>query len=533
MFFEHLKRAAFGAGLAVALTAGPTTAPLAQDVLRVGNMGEPATLDPHHVAGVWENRIIGDMFMGLTTEGPDGSVVPGAAESWTVSDDGTSYTFKLRDHKWSDGTPVSADDFVFALRRILKPETAAKYASLLYPIKNAEELNSGQMEGMENLGVRAIDPKTLEITLKAPTPYFIEQLTHYTAFPVPKHLVEKYGDDWVKKEHIASNGAYVLEEWLPNTHVRLTKNADFFDAKNVAIEKVEFYPTEDRGAVQKRFRAGEIDIAKDFASEQFDFLKKELPEETRVAPYLGIYYYTINTKKPPFDDARVRQALSMVIDREAITDKVLKTGEVPAYSFVPPGTGNYGDPAYVSWMDMPYDERVAEAKALMEEAGYGPDNPLKFTLSYNTSENHKRIAIAVASMWKKALGVQAELFNQEVTPHYNKLEQNDFEVARAAWIADYNDPQNFLYLLETRTGRQNYGRWSNADFDKLMEQAATTTDMDKRADYLRQAEAIAMAEQPDIPIYYYVSKNLVSDKVDGWEANVKDVQRTRYLKLKP
>jgi oligopeptide transport system substrate-binding protein len=532
MRLKQIRRRALGVSLALALSGGLAGGALAQDVLRVGNMGEPATLDPHHVAGVWENRIIGDLFLGLTTEGPDGSVVPGAAESWTVSDDGTVYTFKLRDHTWSDGTPVTADDFVFALRRILMPETAAKYASLLYPIKNAEELNSAKMEGMENLGVRAVDDKTLEVTLKAPTPYFIEQLTHYTAFPVPKHLVEKYGDDWIKKENIASNGAYVLEEWVPNTHVRLTKNKDFYDAGNVAIEKVEFYPTEDRGAVQKRFRAGEIDIAKDFASEQFDFLKKELPDETQVAPYLGIYYYPINSNKPPFNDVRVRQALSMAIDREAITDKVLKTGEVPAYSFVPPGTGNYGDPAYVSWMDTPYAERVEKAKALLAEAGYGPDNPLKFTLSYNTSENHKRIAIAVTSMWKQNLGVEAELFNQEVTPHYDNLEQNNFDVARAGWIADYNDAQNFLYLLETRTGRQNYGRWSNAEFDKLMEQAATTTDMDKRAALLRQAEEIAMEEQPIIPIYYYVSKNLVSTKVVGWEANVKDVQRTRYLSLK-
>jgi oligopeptide transport system substrate-binding protein len=211
----------------------------------------------------------------------------------------------------------------------------------------------------------------------------------------------------------------------------------------------------------------------------------------------------------------------------------LKTGELPAYSFVPPGTGNYGDPAYVDWMDEAQEQRVEGAKALMAEAGYGPDNPLKLTLSYNTSENHKRIAIAVASMWKQNLGVQAELFNQEVTPHYNKLEGNDFDVARAGWIADYNDAQNFLYLLETRTGRQNYGRYSNPEYDRLMEQASTTTDMDKRAQYLHEAEAIAMEEQAIIPIYYYVSKNLVSTKVAGWEPNVKDIQRTRYLSLEP
>ncbi len=528
MLLKNFKRAALGFGLVVAL-AGTAQA---ETVLRVGNMGEPATLDPHHVAGVWENRIIGDMFLGLTTEGPDGEVVPGAAESWTISDDGLTYTFKLRDHSWSDGTPVTADDFVFALRRILSPEMAAKYASLLYPISNAENINNASLTDPSKLGARAIDSKTLEITLEAPTPYFIEQLTHYTAFPVPKHLVEAHGDDWIKKENIASNGAYVLDEWVPNTHVRLIKNADFYDAANVAIDKVEFFPSEDRGAVQKRFRSGEIDIAKDFASEQFDFLKKNLPDQTRVAPYLGIYYYPVNTTKPPFDDKRVRQALSMAIDRAAITDKVLKTGEVPAYSFVPPGTGNYGDPAFVDWMEVPYKERVEKAKALLAEAGYGPDNPVKLTLSYNTSENHKRIAIAVSAMWKQ-LGVQAELFNQEVTPHYNKLEQNDFDIARAGWIADYNDAQNFLYLLETRTGRQNYGRYSNPQFDDYMAKAATTTDMDKRAQYLRSAEAVAMEDQPVIPIYYYVSKNLVSENVVGWEANVKDIQRTRFLSIKP
>jgi len=351
--------------------------PLQAGELRIGNAGEPDTLDPHHASGTWENRIIGDMFMGLATEAADGSVIPGAAESWTVSDDGLVYTFALREHTWSDGTDVTADDFVFAMRRLLAPETAAEYASIMYSVSNAKALNEASMDGMENLGVKAIDDKTLEVTLEYPAPYFIEQLTHFTAFPVPKHKVEELGEDWVKPENIVSNAT-------------------------------------------KQFRAGEIDIQYDFASEQIDWLKENMPDETRISPYLGIYYYPINTSKPPFDNVDVRQALAMAIDREAITDKVLKTGEIPAYSFVPPDAGEYGEPAYVDWKDFSYEDRVAKATELLAAAGFDPENPLSLQLRYNTSENHKKVAIAVAAMWKK-IGVQAELFNAEVKVHYNDL----------------------------------------------------------------------------------------------------------------
>jgi oligopeptide transport system substrate-binding protein len=513
-----------GAALGTLLLAATAQAEM---VLRIGNVGEPETLDPHGAAGTWENRVIGDMFMGLTTEDVHAETVPGAAESWTVSDDGLTYTFKLRNHTWSDGVPVTADDFAYGLRRILDPGFPAKYASLLYPIANAELVKTGQ-EQIENLGVRAIDDKTLEIKLNSPTPYFIDQLTHYTAFPVPRHKVEELGADWIKPGNIVSNGPYTVVEWIPNSQITAVKNEKFHDAANVKVDKVIYYPDEDRNAVTKRFRAGEIDYAADFASEQIDWLKENLPAETRISPYLGIYYYPINNTRAPFSDERVRRALSMAIDREAIVDKVLKTGEIAAYSFVPPGTGNYGEPAYVEWKDLAYPERVAKAKALLEEAGFGPGNPLKLTLSYNTSENHKKIAIAVAAMWKQ-LGVEAELFNSEVKVHYNSLEENDFDVARAGWIADYNDPQNFLFLLQTSSGKLNYGRYSNPEFDKLMDEAAKTNNLDARAALLRQAEARMLADSATIPIYYYVSKNLVQQYVKGWEPNTKDIHRTRYI----
>ena len=498
--------------------------------LRVASMGEPASLDPHKVSGTWENYVVGDMFVGLTTEDPKAKAIPGVAESWTISDDGKTYTFKLRESFWSDGTPLTANDFVYSMQRILLPETAAEYASLLYIIEGAEALNTGKAEA-SSLAVKAIDDYTLEIKLTGPAPYFLELLTHYTSYPVPKHVIDKVGKDWTKPENMVVNGPYKLVEWLPNTHVKLTRNDKWWDTASLNVDDITFYTQEDRAAVQKRFRAGEIDVAMDFASDQIEWLKANMPDETRIAPYMGVYYYPINSSKEPFTDVRVRKALSMSVNREAIVDKVLKTGELAAYSFVPPGVAYYENPAEVDWKDIPYAERLEQAKALLKEAGFDEKNPLEFTLSYNTSENHKRIAVAVASMWKQ-IGVKAELFNSEVKVHYAELKQANFQVARAGWIADYNDAQNFLYLLETRTGANNYGRYSNPEYDKLMMEAEVTADLVKRGELMHKAESLAMADQPVIPIYHYVSKNLVSKKVVGFEDNSKDIHRWRYVSLK-
>jgi len=498
--------------------------------LRVASMGEPASLDPHKVSGTWENYVVGDMFVGLTTEDTKANAVPGVAESWTISEDGKTYTFKLRESVWSDGTPLTANDFVYSMQRILLPETAAEYASLLYIIEGAEAINTGKAAA-DTLGVKAIDDHTLEVKLTGPAPYFLELLTHYTAYPVPRHVIDKVGKDWTKPENMVVNGPFKLVEWLPNTHVKLAKNDKYYDAGSVVLDNLTFYTQEDRAAVQKRFRAGEIDVAMDFASDQIDWLKANLPEETRIAPYMGAYYYPINSSVAPFTDVRVRKALSMAVNREAIADKVLKTGELPAYSFVPPGVSHYEHPAEVEWKDMPYAERLKEAKALLAEAGFTEDKPLELTLKYNTSENHKRIAVAVASMWKQ-IGVKAELYNAEVKVHYADLKQGNFQVARAGWIADYNDAQNFLYLLETRTGPNNYGRYSNPEYDRLMLEAEKTSDLDRRGELMRQAEALAMADQPIIPIYHYVSKNLVAKNVVGFEDNSKDIHRWRYVTLK-
>ncbi|GAB4375757.1 MAG: peptide ABC transporter substrate-binding protein [Kiloniellaceae bacterium] len=525
MILKSFKRAVLGVGLALAFSG----AAQAEKVLRVGNDGEPQSMDPHYISTVQTSRLSDDMLMGLLTYGQDGEPIAGAAESWTISDDGKTYTFTLRDHVWSDGTPVTAEDFVYAWRRLLAPETGAEYASLLYIIKGAEEVNTGKA-GPEALAAEAVDAKTLKVELSAPAPYFLAQLTHQTAFPVPKHVVEKFGSDWTKPENMVVNGPYKLASWTPKVEATLVKNDKFYDAANVAIDKVVYYAMEDRTAMQQRFRAGELDIARDIASEQIDWLRANMADSLRIAPYAGIYYYVFRSDKEPFTDARVRKALSMAINREAITDKVLRTGMLPAYSFVPPGTGNYGEPAYADFQGMPYGEAVEKAKALLKEAGYGPDKPLKITLRYNNAEDHKRIAVAVQSMWKQ-LGVEADLFNTDGKIHYADLKQGSFEVARAGWIADYNDPQNFLFLMESKSGPINYSKFNNEKFDGLMAEAEAVSDLKQRAKILRQAEEVAMDGQPVAPIFYYVSKQLVSPKVVGWVDNAPDRHPTRFLDL--
>ena len=527
------RRRLAGLALGSALAFG-TVAAHAEMVLHRGTSGEPGTLDPHQASGTWENDIIGDLFLGLTTEGPDANSIPGAATDWKISDDGTVYTFNLRDGAtWSDGVPVTAHDFVFAFKRILNPEFAAKYAYLLYPIRNAEAINSGEMASMESLGVKAIDDDTLEITLKSPTPFFIDQLMHFTAYPVPKHKVEELGDAWVKSGNMVSNGAYTLAEWVPQTHVKSVKNPRFYDTANVAIDTVYYYPTEDRSAALKRFRAGELDVNSDFPSEQIDFIRENLPDEARIAPYVGIYYYTINQRaeyegKPNvLVNADLRLALSMAINRSIITDKVLKTGEIPAVSFVPPGMPNY-EGAKVPFADMDMSARRAKARELMAAAGYTAGNPLELVLRYNTSEDHKRVAIAVAKMWE-AINVKTELFNSEIAVHYNDIEQGQFQVARAGWIADYIDAKNFLSLLQTSSGPMNFGKYSNAKFDSLMDQADKTTDLVARGKLMSEAEQIALEEAATIPIYYYVSKALVAKHLEGYEDNVRDIHRSRWM----
>ena len=380
------RRALMGAGAAVVAIGGTAYALRGPDdarrrasldphTLNRGNGAEPDSIDPHKASGQWENNIIGDMFMGLMTENAAASPVYGAAESYTVSGDGLTYTFKIRDHKWSDGVPVTAHDFVYSFRRILDPKTAAQYASILYPIKNAEAVNAGKKKP-DQVGVRAIDDRTLEITFNFQVPYLPELLTHYTTFAVPKHVVEKHGDDWLKPENVATNGPYVLKEWLPNDHITLVKNPMFHDRDSVKIATVNFYPTQDSSAALKRFRGGDFDLVTDsIPPQQIDWLRANLPRELRLWSFILTQYVQFNTKRKPFDDVRVRRALSLAIDREVMTAKVLRAGERPAYSLVPPGMPTYPGKAQFDFKSMAQNARLAKAKDLLAQAGLTPASP--------------------------------------------------------------------------------------------------------------------------------------------------------------
>lgn len=504
----------------------------AQVVFHRGNNADPETLDLHKTSTVYEANVLRDLYEGLVIVDGKGKLMLGMAESWTISPDGKVYTFKLRDAKWSNGDPVKAQDFVFSYRRIMNPETGAKYAKILYPIANAEKINKGEEKDISKLGARAIDDKTLELSLEASTPYFLDLLTHQTGLPVHPGSVEKHGNTFTKPENWVSNGAYVLKEWTPGAHIRVEKNKAFYDAANVKIDVVMFYPTKDSSAAVRRFEAGELHSNDDIPADQTKALKAKFGDQVKLAPYLGIYYLAVNTSKAPFNDVRVRQALSMAIDREFIAEQIWGSTMQPGYSFVPPGIGNYGEPAYADYKSMSPIDREAKAKDLLKAAGFGPGKPLKVEIRYNMTENNKSTVVAVADQWKQ-IGVETSFINTDAKTHFAHLRDGgDFDVARAGWIGDYSDPQNFLFLVESDNTGFNYAKYKNAEFDALMKRAAAETNLEARAKILFDAETIFMRDLPYIPIMYYGSKALVSSKVEGWHTNLKDVHPSRFLSIR-
>ena len=513
-----------------ALLLGSTSLGSAQAILYRGNDTDPATLDHHRTSTVAEASLIRDLYEGLVTLDADGTVIPGAAESWEVGEDGTVYTFHLReDARWSNGDPVTANDFLFTFRRIMDPATAAGYASILFDILNAEPVAGGEMP-LEELGVTAPDPQTLVITLRGPTPYFLELLTHQTGNPMHQASVEDFGDDFTQPGNLVTNGAYMLESFTPNSKIVLQKNPEFYDAANVAIETVHYIPFEDRSACLRRFEAGEVHICSDVPAEQMAYMKENLPDALRIAPYLGTYYLPVDVEHEMLRDPRVRHAISMVIDRQFIAEEVWQETMLPGYSLVPPGIANYVEDApQLEYAEADLLDREDQAIALLEEAGVDPAT-LNIELRYNSSENHKNTMAAIADMLSN-IGITASLLEMEGTGYFNYLrEGGEFDIARAGWIGDYNDPQNFLYLNQTGVSF-NYPGWSNEEYDTKMAAAAETTDLAARAQILADAERIYLDELPSIPIMTYSSRALVSEKVSGWEDNLLNAHDSRWLAL--
>jgi oligopeptide transport system substrate-binding protein len=506
---------------------------LAEAVLHRGNSGEPQTLDYAHISINIESFVVKDLFEGLTIYDAKGEIVPGAAESWTMSDDGTVYTFKLRDDaKWSDGSAVTAEDFVFSMRRVEDPKTAAGYANILYPIKNAQKVNKGEVP-IDQLGVKAVDAKTVEITLERPTPFFLQLLAHQTALPINKANFEKFGDQFVKPGNMVSNGAFKLESHVPNDTLTVVKNDQYWDAKNVKLDKVIFYPIDDDSASVRRFEAKEMDLVYNFSADQIKRLRESYGDQVHVSPTLATYYYTFDTREAPYSDVRVRTALSMAVDRDFLANEIYSGSQLPAYHLVPPGMEGYGKGAVPDWASLSQIDREDKAIALMKEAGYGEgEKPLEIEIRYNTNANHERVATAVADMWKNTFGAKVSLVNLDVASHYAYLQEGGkFNVARAGWVADYADPENFLTLNVGSNVTFNYAKYKNDEFDALMQQSNEERDVAKRMEILKKAEAILSRDQPIAPFMNQADLWLVSSRVSGWSDNAANAHLSKYLSV--
>ncbi len=488
--------------------------------ITINNGAEPESLDPHKVSGVPESNVIRQMIVGLTSTDNDGNTVPGMAESWESADNKV-WTFKIRDAKWSNGDPVTAHDFVYSMRRVTDPATASPYASYLADVKvaNAQDIIDGKA-APDTLGVKAIDDKTLEITLSEPVPYLPDTLIHTSTKPVNQKAVEAHGEKWTSPENIVVNGPYKLSSWQVNERIVLERNPSYYDDAKTTINKVTLLAIPQSTTDVQRYKAGEIDVTADaLPPEQFEQLKAELGTEVIVQPKLCTYYYEFNHTKAPFDDVRVRKALSLTLDRDIMVDSILKQGQKVAYQFTPEAT--QGMKNYVpEWKSWDKAKRVEEAKKLLAEAGYSESNPLKFELLYNTNEQHKTLAVAAASFWKDSLGfVEANLNNQEWKTYLETRREQKHQMARGGWCADYNEASTFLNTFKSDNS-SNYGKYSNAEFDKLM--AGTLggeVTPEQRADLYSQAEAQMDKDSATIFVYQYVAPRLVKPYVVGFSAN--------------
>ena len=506
--------------------------PAGQVCLEYGNNGEPQTLDPQKSNLVDEAAIISDLMLGLTTAAPDGSPAPGAATHWETSPDGLVWTFHLRESRWSDGRPMTADDFVFGMRRTLDPKTASIYAYLLYLVEGGQAANEGKAP-LDSVGVRALDPRTVQIRLEHPAPYLPELLKHQSFFPAPRHVVEKYGDQWVQPGKYVSNGPFKLTAWRLGDRITVEKNPYFYDVAKVCPDRINYYPTPDVVSAERRVARGELDVNTRFQSNRYQRLQDTLPGVARTGVGLSTSYLSFNTRDiAAFRDIRVRRALSMALDREFITTKLLRAGEQPAYAFVPPVVANYVPQGpKLRWAAMPFAQRQAEAKRLLAAAGFTKDRPLKLEILSANNTDTLLLMEAVQSDWR-AIGVDTRLSQAEGGVAFASYRERAFEVGSMAWIGDFNDPLTFLGLMKSDTGAQNYGDYKNPAYDGLLAQADNEPDVGKRAQLLARAEQTMLDDEAFIPLFFRVNRNLVGRHVTGWVDNAPNFHRARYLCVK-
>ncbi len=486
-------------------------------VLNRGINAEPESLDAHKARSLQAADVLRDLGEGLVSFTASGELTAGAAESWEVSEDLLTYTFHIRpDAKWSNGDELTAEHFVFAVKRLVDPATAAFYAQFLEDVSE----------------LQAIDEQTLRIVLTRPTPYLLSLLTHPATFPMHPGEIEEHGDGFARPGVLVTNGAYKLTGWIPGSLLTLSRNDHYWNNENTAIDEVRYHVLSQEATEYARYRAGELDITSTVPSDNFQEVKKDSGDELHIAPVLNIYYYGYNLTKPPFkDNPALRQALSMAIDRQLLVEKVMGRGETPAYSWVPPGVDNY-EPAQLGYAALTQEERNQLAQTLYAEAGYGPDNPLQLELRYNTSDTHRKIALVIQSMWRDVLGFEVVLINEEFQVLLANIRDREItQVFRSSWIGDYNDAHTFLSILQSQNAA-NVPGYASDEYDALLKRAAEQVDPSRRRLYMEEAERVMLADHPAIPIYFYVSKHLVKSHVAGWGDNVLDYHYSQHLCIK-
>jgi oligopeptide transport system substrate-binding protein len=512
----------------------PVDSGLENQIYHHGNGSEPQGIDPHIVTGVPEHHILISLCEGLTIPNPNpndtNGYMAGTAESWSISDDGKEYIFNInKNAKWSNGEPVTADDFVWSWKRILTASLGSQYPDMLYYLVGAYEYHNGLIDDFDQVGVKSVDKHTLKVNLKNPTPFFLGLLSHYSTWTVHKETVLKFGDiddrngEWTRPGNFVCNGPFQLKTWELNNKIVVEKNPHYYDAAMVRLNEIHYYPVSNVMTEDRMFRAGQLHLTSTLPSQKCPIYIEENPN-LRIDPYMGTYFYRINTENEVLKDVRVRKALAYSIDRQLLVDKVTKCGQIPAYSFTPPGSNGYQPTT-----EIPFDPILA--KSLLEEAGFSEQNPFpKLEILFNTNEDHRKLALAVQQMWQINLGIEVELVNQDWKVYLNREMIGDFQISRAGWIGDYEDPNTFLDLMRPNRGNNKTG-WENMEYDALVEKANTINNQAERYKLLYQAEEILIKNMPVIPLYTYVRAYQLSPDVKGFSPHILDHHHPKFIYL--
>ena len=512
----------------------PVDSGLENQIYHHGNGSEPQGLDPHIVTGVPEHHILISLCEGLTIPNPNpndmNGYMAGTAESWSISDDGKEYVFNInKNAKWSNGEPVTADDFVWSWKRILTASLGSQYPDMLYYLEGAYEYHNGLIDDFDQVGIKSIDEHTLQVNLKNPTPFFLGLLSHYSTWPVHKETVLKFGDiddrngEWTRPGNFVCNGPFQLKTWELNNKIVVEKNPHYYDASIVQLNEIHYYPVSNVMTEDRMFRAGQLHLTSTLPSQKCPIYIEENPN-LRIDPYMGTYFYRINTENEVLKDVKVRKALAYSIDRQLLVDKVTKCGQIPAYSFTPPGTNGYQPTT-----EIPFDPVLA--KSLLDEAGFSEENPFpKLEILFNTNEDHRKLALAIQQMWQINLGIEVELVNQDWKVYLNREMIGDFQISRAGWIGDYEDPNTFLDLMRPNRGNNKTG-WENMEYDALVQKANTINNQAERYELLYKAEEILIENMPVIPLYTYVRAYQLSPDVKGFNPHILDHHHPKFIYL--